>query len=260
MPFAEEFEEVYEYAIAPAAEDAGFHCHRADHAVGPSAIISDIVNSIFAADVVVADITESNPNVFYELGVAHAIENKTLVICEKTKQELPFDLAAYRVLFYYRTIKGVRTDLRETLKKHLTQLDIWKKRPNNPVQNFRPVKYAVPLQSQTFLERRIKELREEIREARKETRRAEARTIILALREIELRHLKKLLAEGPFVYDKHSAFLDELRKLRSLHLIKNRPGTNIGGIPQSGNLKDYLELTAPARDVLEEIIRLFGAS
>jgi hypothetical protein len=145
MPFAEEFEEVYGHAIAPAADEAGFHCHRADHALSPSAIISDIIKSIFSADVIVADVTGSNPNVFYELGVAHTIENKTLVICEKTDKKLPFDLAAYRVIFYRRSIKGIRTTLRNNLRKHLTELNSWKTHPTNPVQDFRPIQYAVPL-------------------------------------------------------------------------------------------------------------------
>jgi hypothetical protein len=255
MPFAEEFNEVYEHAISPAAEAAGFLCHRADHAVGPNAIISDIIESIFSAGVIVADVTGSNPNVFYELGVAHTIDNKTVVICEKTDKPLPFDLAAYRVIFYRRTIEGIRTELRGKLEKHLTQLGSWKNHPTNPVQHFRPVKYKVPLKSQAELEQKVRSLEGDVRALRKEMRRGELRTLILSLREIEFRHLRGLAAEGPFNYEKHSAFLDELRKLRSLKLIRNKRDTTIGGVPQKGDLKDYLELTELTREVLEEMFR-----
>jgi hypothetical protein len=255
MPFAEEFKEVYDHAIRPAAEAAGFECYRADHAFGPSAIISDIIKSIFTADVIVADVSGSNPNVFYELGVSHTIDNKTIVISEKTAQPLPFDLTAYRVIFYHRTIDGIKNDLRSKLERDLTQLSRWKTHPNNPVQDFRPVQYAVPLQDHEALEHTIGRLKEDISVLRREKRHVELRTLILSLREIEFRHLKYLAAEGPFVYEKRTAFLDELRKLRSLGLVRNKPGTTIGGIPGTGNLKDYLELTELTREVLEVIFR-----
>lgn len=255
MPFDEDFKEVYDYAIAPAAEAAGFDCYRADHAFGPRAIVSDIIASIFSADVIVADVSGSNPNVFYELGIAHTVDNKTIVICEKTGGKLPFDLKAYRVIFYRRTIDGIKQALRDNLEKDLAKLDSWKKRSTNPVQDFRPFPYAVPLQKQATLEHTINELKEDIRMLRKEKRHGELRTLILSLPEIQFRHLRNLAAEGPFTYDKHSAFLDELRKLRSLELIRNKPGTNIGGIPATGDLKDHLELTDLTHEVLNEIFR-----
>jgi hypothetical protein len=259
MPFAKEFEEVYEHGIAPAAEVAGFSCHRADHAVGPNAIISHIIKSIFAADVIVADVTGSNPNVFYELGVAHTIDNKTLVICERSDKQLPFNLAAYRVIYYNRSIEGIKEELRSKLVKHLTELHTWKNHPTNPVQDFRPIQYTVPLQGQAELEDRIKELKGEIRALGNEMQRGELRTLILSLSEIEFRHLRNLAAEGPFNYEKRHAFLVELRKLRTLKMIKNKPNTSIGGIPQTGDLKDYLELTALTREVIEEMFRWIGS-
>jgi len=255
MPFADEFKEVYDHAIEPAASDAGFDCYRADHAFGPRAIISHIIKSIFSADVIIADVSGSNPNVFYELGIAHTVENKTIVICEKTGEPLPFDLAAYRVIFYTKTIGGIKEELRAKLKRDLTQLDAWKKHSTNPVQDFRPVQYAVPLQEQANLERTIEELKNKNTALTKEKRHNELRAIILSLREIEFRHLKHLGAEGPFDYVKRSAFQDELRKLRSMGLIRNKPGTTIGGIPATGDLKEFLELTDVAREVIEEIFR-----
>ncbi|HEX3129035.1 MAG TPA: hypothetical protein VH394_17005, partial [Thermoanaerobaculia bacterium] len=190
MPFAEEYKEVYEHAIAPAADAAGFDCHRADHASGPSAIISDIIKDIFAADVVIADVSGSNPNVFYELGIAHTIDNKTLVICEKTDQKLPFDLASYRITFYRRNIDGIEKELRGKIERDLAKLASWKAHPTNPVQDFRSIQYKVPLQAQAALESTIEELKEEIRTLKKEKRRDELRGFIVSLRDIEFRHLR----------------------------------------------------------------------
>jgi len=258
MPFAEDFDEVYDHAIRPAAEAAGFDCDRADHAFGPRAIISNIIEGAFSADVIVADVSGSNPNVFYELGIAHAIDNKTIVICERTEEPLPFDLAAYRVIFYRRGIVGIKEDLRRRLERDLKQLDSWKKHSTNPVQDFRPIRYAVPLQDQAALERSIEKLKEEIRVLRMENRLSELKTLILSLREIEFQHLRNLAAEGPFIYERRSAFIDELRKLRSLGLIRNKPDTPIGGIPATGNLKDHIELTDLTREALEQMFRWFG--
>ncbi len=83
MSFDSDRLEVYNHAIAPAVEAAGFECHRADDAFRSEAIISKIIRNIFRDDVIVADISGFNPNVLYELGVAHAVGDKTIIICEK---------------------------------------------------------------------------------------------------------------------------------------------------------------------------------
>ena len=125
MPFLAEHREVFEHAIKPAAENAGFECFRADDPVGPRNIVCDIVEALFNADAIVADLTSSNPNVFYELGIAHAIANKTIMICEKTNKRLPFDLAGYRTIFYERNIDGISKALRNDLETTLRALDSW---------------------------------------------------------------------------------------------------------------------------------------
>lgn len=257
MPFDEDFQEVYDYAIKPAAESLGFICDRADHALGPRAIIRTIIEGMFSADVLVADVTDSNPNVFYELGVAHTIGNKTIVICKKTEEELPFDLASYRVIFYRGGIQGIK-NLRIKLEGDFAQLGIWNRRSTNPVQDFRPVQFAVPLQDQAALEHSINELQEEIRVLRKDKALDERRRLILSLRDIEIRHLRNLARDEPFIYEKRIAFIDELRKLRSLKLIKSKPNTKIGDIPASGDLKEHVELDELTREVLEELFRRFA--
>ena len=90
MPFAREMRQVFEHAIKPAAKASGYDCFRADDASGPRNIISEIIDNIFKSDVIVADITGNNPNVFFELGVAQTIANKTIMICEKVWRETSF--------------------------------------------------------------------------------------------------------------------------------------------------------------------------
>jgi len=255
MPFAEDVMEVYEHAIHPAAKTLGFNCYRADHAVGSCAIVSDIIKGIFQADVIVADLSGFNPNVFYELGVAHTVGNKTIIICERTKQELPFDLKSYRVIFYDKSIKGIKEELRGRLEKTLRDFSTWSAQRTNPVQDFRPVQYAVPLAEQEELERSIGELRSDLRRLQDEKRRGELRALIFALPEIQFRHLRNLMDKRAFDYVKRAAFLDELRKLRGFGLIRTKEGATIGGIPETGDLKQYIEVTDLAREVLEEIVR-----
>lgn len=255
MPFAEERKEVYDHAIHPAASAAEFDCFRADYADAPRAIISDIIESILTADAIIADLSGSNPNVFYELGVAHTIANKTIMICDRAQEKLPFDLASYRVIFYRKTIDGIEVELRGRIEKSLREIHKWSLHTTNPVQDFRPIRYAVPLSEHARLEQVIERLTEELRILREEKRRGELRAFIMSLRDIEFRHLRNLAADGPFYYEKRAVFLEELRKLRTLGLIRNKPGAKIGEIPQTGDLKQYLELTELTREVLDELSR-----
>ena len=256
MPFANDMRDVFDHAIAPAAIATNFDCFRADDAYGPSAIISDIIRHIFTADVIVADLTHSNPNVFYELGVAHAVGNKTIMICDAAEQKLPFDLSAYRVILYHKTIDGIRQRLRNELERDLGALPAWSVRDTNPVQTFRPVRYTVPLLEQAHLEREI----EELKGLREEKRRGELRAVILSLPEIEITHLQNLFSPEPFLYVKREAFQCELRRLKTLQLIRLTTSTTIDAIPHTGDLHDYLELTDLVRDVFEWFSKLFVRS
>ncbi len=256
MSFDDDRLEVYDHAIGLAAKDAGFECHRADDAFRSEAIISKIIKNIFRDDVIVADISGFNPNVLYELGIAHAVGDKTIILCEKTEQGLPFNLSAYRVIFYRKDIDGIRKVLRKQLYEALRDFATWGPEPTNPVQDFRPVRYAVPLLEQARLESVIEELKNNIQHLEREKRRGELRTLMLALPEVQFRHLKGLISATPFQYVKRMEFLQELRKLRGLGLIKNKGDSTIGGIPETGDLKRYLEVTDLAKLVLEELLRL----
>jgi hypothetical protein len=255
MPFDDDLQDVYDYAILPAAVAVGFDCRRADHADAQGAIISDIIKWIFNADVIVADLTRFNPNVFYELGVAHSVGNKTVMICQNVKGKFPFDLNAYRTIFYSRTIGGIEDVLKRKIEAALRGLDRRRVNPTNPVQDFRPLLYAVPLQEQAALEARLAELEQQLEECRLQNRKRELREILFSFPEVKAQHLRNLAADTPFRYVKIDVFLEELRHLRGLRLIRCKPGATIGGLPEEGDLKDFIELDPIVREVLRDIAR-----
>lgn len=133
MPFAEGYQEVYDQVYTPVCSANGLRCWRVDEIAGPGSITQDIVEGIIDADIILADLTSQNPNVFYELGIAHAVGNKTIMTCQSV-DEVPFDIANYRVILYEQTISGSKQlakRLSAAIKELLAALD----RTNNPVQS-----------------------------------------------------------------------------------------------------------------------------
>ena len=72
------------------------------------------------AKVIVADLTERNPNVFYEVGLAHAI-GKEVILLAQSVEDIPFDLRHLRTIIYKNDYRG-QTELHETLKKTITAI------------------------------------------------------------------------------------------------------------------------------------------
>ena len=142
MPFSEERKEVYTYGIKPACESAGFQPVRVDELKGPFNINRKIIEHLFSSDAIVAELTDKNPNVFYEMGVAHAIGNKTVMIVQSTK-ELPFDIRNYRCIEFKQTVDGLKK-LEQDIIDSLLTIDEWRKNATNPVQDFKPNDSYIP--------------------------------------------------------------------------------------------------------------------
>ncbi len=136
MPFSRERKEVYTYGIAPACENSGYAAVRVDELKGHFNINRKIIEHIFESDAVVAEITDKNPNVFYEMGVAHAIGNKTIMIAQNA-EALPFDIRNYRCLIYEQSVEGLQR-LQKEIAESLQEIDRWSRQPSNPVQDFKP--------------------------------------------------------------------------------------------------------------------------
>ena len=110
----------------PAVRDAGLEPLRADDIYGPSPIVADIWQSVRKARVVLADLTGRNPNVLYELGLAHAIR-RPVVMVTQTIPDVPFDLQALRVIVYDLHAPDwggkLRTDIATSLKEVVSTPD-----------------------------------------------------------------------------------------------------------------------------------------
>ncbi len=94
--------------------DKNIEVIRADEVSTAGSISSDIFRRLILSDYVVADLTYPNPNVFYELGLRHAIRNKTILIKEKGSDNKPFDISSLRYIEYENTASGLKK-LRENL-------------------------------------------------------------------------------------------------------------------------------------------------
>lgn len=117
MPFDAEFTEVYREFIFPILTEVGYTVSRADDLFGQKSILSDIVQCIASSDLIIADLTGLNANVFYELGIAHGLR-KPVVLLTQSLDELPFDLQSYRVIIYdthFARIQSARESLRQTV-------------------------------------------------------------------------------------------------------------------------------------------------
>jgi hypothetical protein len=106
MPFSIKFQPIYEDHIKPTIEAAGLVCQRADEVLGASVIAWDIWERINRARFLIADLTDQNSNVFYELGLAHAL-SKDVILLTQSMDFVPFDLKAVRCLVYDYTPRGM---------------------------------------------------------------------------------------------------------------------------------------------------------
>jgi nucleoside 2-deoxyribosyltransferase len=97
--------------------DNNLVARHADERFGPGIIIKDIEGDIIESKIVVAAITERNLNVYYEVGYAHALRKPTILLVQ-TGTTLPFDMSAYRCIFYENSVGGRRT-IEERLRAHI---------------------------------------------------------------------------------------------------------------------------------------------
>ena len=117
MPFDSAFNDIYEFGIKGACSEAGLYCERVDEQVFLGSMLDRIYSQISRADLLVADMTGMNPNVFYEVGYAHAL-GKNVVLLTSVASDIPFDLKHFPHIVYGSEIKTLRT----SLAKRLSQL------------------------------------------------------------------------------------------------------------------------------------------
>lgn len=100
MPFHKEFDRIYNRIIR-AAKDCQFTCQRSDDVYKEGNIMKYTIELILKAQIVVAVLDGRNPNVYYEVGIAHSVGKPVILIAaENRKEEIPFDLKQHRFIFY----------------------------------------------------------------------------------------------------------------------------------------------------------------
>lgn len=102
-------------AIRKTCEELNLDCKRADDIWDNNTIVQDIFDLIYTSKVVIADFTEKNPNVFYEVGIAHTL-GKTVIPISQSIDYVPADLGHHRVLIYLPNGEGYKV-----LEKELTK-------------------------------------------------------------------------------------------------------------------------------------------
>lgn len=99
MPLSHECDLIYRQLIKPAAETFGLTVLRADEIYSPGIITEQVKTAIRQSRICIADITGKNPNVLYEVAIAHTLGKPTVLLSQRAGQ-IPFDVAAYRILMY----------------------------------------------------------------------------------------------------------------------------------------------------------------
>ena len=108
-------------ALAAACKAMSVTPVRGDDVFTPTDILVDIWQSINGADFVIADITGRNPNVLYELGVAHTLAKPVLII-SRHAADIPIDLSTRRIILYGQSDDDWREDLGTKVTKAITEI------------------------------------------------------------------------------------------------------------------------------------------
>lgn len=119
MPFNEKFDSIYGH-IKKALNENGYICNRADEISSSTPIMNTILNEILRSHFVISDLTNQNPNVFYELGVAHTFKDaqNTILITQKV-EDIPFDLRhIYNIVYDPNNIKYLTSSIVNALREN----------------------------------------------------------------------------------------------------------------------------------------------
>lgn len=110
MPFNNNFDDIYKLGIKEAAKQCDVKAERLDEQLFNEGMMERIYRQIDAADMIIADLTDRNANVFYELGYAHA-KDKLCILLTKDSEDIPFDLKHRRHVVYGDSITYLKDEL-----------------------------------------------------------------------------------------------------------------------------------------------------
>jgi len=118
MPFAKQYTSIYNDHLKKVSEELKLSIGRADDIFSTDSIMLDIWSGIMNAKLIIADCTEKNPNVFYEIGISHTVGKKVIIITQDVN-DLPFDLRHIRTIIYNTSQEGFNY-LERQLKSTIT--------------------------------------------------------------------------------------------------------------------------------------------
>jgi tetratricopeptide (TPR) repeat protein len=167
-----DFRSLYDIVIKPPLKEAGYDVVRADDVEKGGAITADVIHRLATADLVVADLTDLNANVMYELGIRHALRRLgTVMIVDTTRTKIPFDLQQYRAIEFVPNLTGY-DKLRQALVHFASVLDgdiTAEIERDNPVHQYLP---ALPGDLYSHAEGSSEgKLREQVAELQRQIRR-----------------------------------------------------------------------------------------
>lgn len=120
MQFSSPYTEIFDDVIEPVVSSEGFRCLKSDDIFGTTAVIEDIWANINRSALVIAEITDNNPNVMYELGICHTIGKEVMMITQ-APSTIPFNFRHMRAYSYDNSIRG-STELRNNISGVLRQI------------------------------------------------------------------------------------------------------------------------------------------
>ena len=133
-------DQILKHVISPATVECGYQVIRADKISEPGIITSQVIQHIIDDNLVIADLTGKNPNVFYELAVRHAVKKPVVQIIQ-SGESIPFDVAPTRTINVdHRDLDSV-ANCRDELIKQIQAVE------KDPSKVDSPISVAIDLQS-----------------------------------------------------------------------------------------------------------------
>ncbi|MCY7179562.1 hypothetical protein MK559_11260 [Streptococcus gallolyticus subsp. gallolyticus] len=112
-------DKVLKYLIEPVCKEQGFEVIRSDKITATDKIDETIINNLKTADLVIIDMSEHNPNVFYEFGFRHATGKPFIPIRKKSSEKIPFDVSTLRTIEFTTEVDDIelaKRQLKSTIK------------------------------------------------------------------------------------------------------------------------------------------------
>jgi hypothetical protein len=115
MPFTPELDDLWELGILETVSNLGYECIRADQMINTGVVMSQVFDLIARADIVIGEMTGRNPNVFYEIGYAHALGKPTILLASSREDLESFDTQGFRHFLHDGKAKTARKILNDVL-------------------------------------------------------------------------------------------------------------------------------------------------